>query len=368
MRVVTSGPNRHRGIAGVIALVLLATFCLPALSASVDQKRFASYLEKHANGWIDWDNGLIYGIGRGYLKKNRNNRPLSQGVAGVLASGSIVKLASGIHLDDARTLESLGAGRVTIKLEAFLKDKEHRSEFVDDGNDPYYEVIKVAKMKGVSGLTAKLLKHLDEVPDWRDFPIRPLKPLAELDDSDQPWLVLDARELADNTAVEPAMFPKIVSETGETVYELSKVEEAALVNRGMMRYVVSDQTPADLRTDRQLLDRLLARAENVFAVREARAETVERSLQVPVGPALSRDPARKSRKKRGRYIVKTAKGVQGLAKTNLVISSRDAMDLKAEDSSSKILRKCRVLVIASSPIGGIEGALPRRLAMHSGPR
>jgi hypothetical protein len=350
-------------LAGVIALAVLCTFCLPAISASVDEKRFDSFIEKHANGWIDWDQGLIYGIGRGYLNKNRNNRPLSQGVAGVLASGSIVKLASGIHLDDARTLKSLGSGPVTIKLEAFLKDKKHQSEFVDDGNDPYYEVIKVAKIRGVSGLTAKLLKHFDTVPTWRDFPIRPLKPRADLDDANQPWLVLDARGLANNDRMEPAMFPKIVSETGETVYELSKVEEAALVNRGMMRYVVSDKTPAELRADRRLLDRLLAEAESAFAVREARAETVAKSLQIPVFPSTT-PPARSRKKKRGRYIVKSATGVQGLAKTNLVISAQDALDLKGEDLSSRIFQKCRVLVILSSPIGGIEGGLTNRLAMN----
>ncbi|MDT8335579.1 MAG: hypothetical protein RQ753_07765, partial [Desulfurivibrionaceae bacterium] len=359
MRATEHGNGRIR-FSRLLALVLFCTLCLPGISASVDEKPFASFIEKHANGWIDWDQGLIYGIGRGYLGKNRNNRPLSQGVAGVLASGSIVKLASGIHLDDASTLESLGSGAVTIKLEAFLKDKEFQSEFVDDGTDPYYEVIKVARMRGVSGLTAKLLKHFDTVPTWRDFPIRPLKPRAELDDKDQPWLVLDARHLADNDRIEPAMFPKIVGENGETVYELSRVEEAALVNRGMMRYVVSDQTPAELRADHRLIDRLLARAENVFGVREARAQTVEKSLAVPLFRAKSGDADSGKRKKRGRYIVADVQGVQGLAKTNLVISARDAMDLKAEDSASKILRKCRVLVIVSSPIGGIEGSLPAR--------
>jgi len=359
----------RRNIAGIsraIALALLCTLCLPGISASVDEKSFDSFIEKHANGWIDWDKGLIYGIGRGYLKKNRNNRPLSQGVAGVLASGSIVKLASGIHLDDARTLESLGSDRVTIKLEAFLRDKEYQSKFLDDGNDPYYEVIKVAEMKGVSGLTAKLLKHLNAVPTWQDYPIRPLKPRAELDDGDQPWLVLDARGLANNERVQPAMFPKIVSENGETVYELSKVEEAALVNRGMMRYVVSDKSRDELQADLSLLDRLLAEAENILGPRAAWAETVEKSLQVPVFRAKPEGTTPNMRKKRGRYIVKDVQGVQGLAKTNLVVSASDAMELKSEDSASKILQKCRVLVLVSSPIGGIEGALPARLAMLAG--
>ena len=366
MRVSKISLGASRRLVKVLALVLLCTFCLPGISASVDEISFGSFIEKHGNGWIDWDKGLIYGIGRGYLSKNRNNRPLSQGVAGVLASGSIVKLAAGIHLDDARTLETLGSGRVTIRLEAFLKDKQHKSTFVDDGNDPYYEVINVASMKGVSGLTAKLLDHFSTVPSWRDFPVRPLKPRAELDDNDQPWLVLDARGLANNEQVQPAMFPKITSETGEIIYELQKVEEAALLNRGMMRYVVSDEPSSTLRSDHLAIDRLLARAGIIFGVDEARAETVEKSLQVPVFQSKSSVTKKTKRKKRERYIVKDVKALQGLAKTNLVVSAQDAMHLKAEDSASKILQKCRVLVLVSSPIGGIEGTLPTQLAMNSG--
>ncbi|MBU1737117.1 MAG: hypothetical protein KKG35_03190, partial [Proteobacteria bacterium] len=221
----------NRRFVRVASLVALCLFCLPAISASVDASRFSAYIEKHANGWIDWDQGLIYGVGRGYLSGNNNSKPRAQGAANLLASASIVKLAAGIHLDDRRTLETIGSGRVTIKLNAFLQDKQIQSTFVDNVPDPYFEVINVALMKGVSGLTAKLLDHFGSEPSWRDFPVRPLKPRAELDDGDQPWLIIDARGLAENEQVQPAMFPKIKSETGETVYELSQVEEAALLNR-----------------------------------------------------------------------------------------------------------------------------------------
>ena len=45
-----------------------------------------------------------------------------------------------------------------------------------------------------------------------------------------------------------------------------------------------------------------------------------------------------------------------------MISAEDAVKLKAEDSSSRILKKCRVVVIVSSPIGGVEGTIPTLLA------
>jgi hypothetical protein len=364
-----SRKSSGRRAARIVALIVLGLFCLPAISASVDENRFEAYIERHANGWIDWQNGLIYGIGRGYLSKNRNNRPLSQGVGGVLASGNIVKLAAGLHLDDARTLESLGDGKVTINLKAFIRDKQYQSTYVENDGDPYYEIVKVASMKGISGLTAKLLDHFSQDPVWQDLPVRNLEPRADLADAGQPWLLLDARGLTDNRQIQPALFPKVKSETGEEIYQVKGVEEAALINRGMMSYVVTSASAEELRNDASLADGILARAGLLFGVGEASASTIERSLsqiptpgQAPAPPAVEETAPPLKRQKRGRYIVAEVKDVQGLAKTNLVVSSADAMELRAEDANSQILQKCRVVVLVSSPIGGIEGALPGRLA------
>lgn len=357
--------------ARVVALLALCLFCLPAISASVDESRFNAYVEQHANGWIDWQNGLIYGIGRGYLSKNRNNRPLSQGVGGVLASGNIVKLAAGLHLDDSRTLESLGSGTVTINLTAFIRDKQFKSTYVENGDDPYYEIVKVADLRGISGLTAKLLDHFSKAQDWQDLPVRNLEPRADLGDEGEPWLVIDARSLGQNERPQPALFPKIKSETGQEVYDVKQVEEAALINRGMMSYVTTAASAEELRSDARLVDRLLASAGLIVGVNEAQAKTELRSLGIPVGPAVAAESEapRAERQKRGRYIVKNAKEVQGLAKTNLVISAEDALELQAEDANSQILKKCRVVVVVSSPIGGIEGALSGdRLALLTSAR
>jgi len=349
---------------GTIALVIVSLLVLPSISASVDDQRFQAYIERHANGWIDWKNGLIYGIGIGDVKKNRNNRPLAQGVAGVLASGNIVKLAAGLYLDDARTLKSLGGGRVVIKLKAFIRDRVYRKTFHENNGNPYYEVIKVASMKGISGLTAKLLDTLEKDPVWRDLPIPTPEERAALEDDGGPWLVLDARNLPNGEKVQPALLPRIKSETGEDVYDVTKVEKAALINRGMMSYVVTDVPAADLRADSRILDRILAAAGIFAGVREATAATREGTLsEIPMfgghaSPAPATPPSKRPRRRRGRYIVADVKQVQGLAKTNLVISARDALELKAEDASSQILRKCRVIVVVSSPVGGVEGRLP----------
>ena len=346
----------------VVLFALICLLCSPAVSFSFDENDLEAYLERHPNGWIDWKNGMIYGIGRAYLSKNRNSRPLSQGTAKVIASGNIVKLASGLHLDDKATLESLGEGNVSINLNAFIRDREFQSTYVENNGDPYYEVIQVADMKGISGLTAKFLNYLSKNPVWKELPIRSLEPRADLGDDQGPWLLVDARNLPYDQKVQPAIFPKILSKNGDQIYSVGSVEEEALVKRGMVSYVTTDISGSDLRVvDSRRIDELLERIGMVFEVRAAAATTIERSIpNIPVPAKITE--VKIERQRRGKYIVVDAQNVEGLAKTNLLVSAEDAKALQVEDASSQILKKCRVVVIVSSPVGGVEGSLPMMLA------
>lgn len=327
---------------------VLFTLCLllmPAISRSVDSSLLQPYIERHANGWIDWQNGLIYGVGRAYLDQNRT-WPRTQGAAGVIASGNILKLAAGVHLDDKNTLETLGRGKVVVKLKAFMRDRQYESKNVEDVARPYCEVVRVASIKGIDGLTAKLLNYLqNNTQEWRDFPIP--KRQEQLTDESQPWLVLDARGLEGADQAKPALFPKITSDSGEVIHNVKNADEAAVVNRGMMQYVVSGASKQNLRSEKNSLEHILATAGYYLAPSEALA-------------------ADGKRQKRGQFIVKDVQATQGLAKTNLVISEKDAQQLKAEDKSSQILKNCRVIVVVSSPIGGIEGNRTQYLASASG--
>jgi len=320
--------------------------CLITLLTSVAMSAehpFDPLIEKHPDGWIDWDKQVVYGVGKGYLHLNADSSNKALRAAKVLALQSILKVAAGIRLDDRQTLETLGKGQVVIHLKAFVRFSEHQSVFINQTPHPYHEVTLRAPLTGVEGLTAKLLSHLKQTPQtWQDFPTRTDRTLDE--QADQPWLVLDARPTAASAKLQPALFPKIVTPSGNVVYELKSVDEEALVQRGMASYVVS-ATPAEkLQARSKPMEGLLARIDALLTTREAHAQD------------------KPKRQKRRRYIVKKIQEVQGLMRTNLVISENDARQLTEEDASSQILKKCRVIVIAASPIGGIEGQLMRYLA------
>ena len=309
----------------------------PAISGSVDNQPFSPYVESFENGWIDWDKGLIYGVGKAYLHSNRNIKARTKRAAGLIAFGHILKMAAGVNLDDQRMLKSLGPEEITIQLKAIIKAKDHSSKFIEMVGQDHFEVIKVASMKGVDGLSSKIIRNMKETP-WREIPIKSKK--QSLDDDNEPWLILDARKLSLNNRVEPALFPKIITTSGETIYSLGKVEENAVTERGMARYVVSETPANQFNPDSKPIVNLLGQIDALLSVQEAHARQIER------------------RKKRRNFIVKEIKEAGGLAKTNLIISETDARLLKAEDSSSKILKKCRVVVVVSTQnIGGIEGML-----------
>jgi len=304
---------------------------LPTISRSVESSPFFEpYSEKHANGWIDWQNGLIYGIGRGYLDQNRS-WPRAQGAADVIASGNILRLAAGINLDDRTTLESLDQGKVVIQLKALMRDRPQQSKNIEDVARPYW-VVRVASIRGNDSLLAKLLGHLQaSSPEWRNFPLRQEQSL--LTDDNQPWLVLDARKLERSEPANPALFPRIISISGEVIHCVKNAEAAAVINRGVMQYVVSSASRQSLRSAETSLAHILAAADYYLSPPEAQAAAAKSQKRTP-------------------FMVMEVLATHGSARTNLVISTEDANQLKVEDKASQILKNCRVIILVSNLIAG----------------
>ena len=324
-----------RGAALWIFLLLLL-LCVPAWAEEVP---FEPYVESRPQGRIDWDRGVVYGVGKGYPHQNQGSRTKALRAGQALALQSILKVAAGVRLDDRETLETLGAsGRVEIQLSALVRYEEHETEWVEDRDSPYVRVTYKAPLKGVEGLTRRLITELREAPEgWDRFPIQERRP-APAPGQPKPWLVVDARDLPQVDRVQPALFPRIQTEDGRIVYDLDRVNEAALVERGMARYVVLDpRHDALLATGPAFLSRL-------------------RALLSP-SAAWAQD--KKRRKRGGGYVMTGAQAAQGLKKTNLVISEEDARRIQESDASNDVLKECRVIVIVSGTVGGIEGELFR---------
>lgn len=314
---------------GNLLLWACAALCLMASPCPAQEVPFSPYVETVPQGRIDWDQGMLYGVGKGYPHLNQGSRARALRAAQALALQSILKVAAGVRLNDRETLESLGAsGRVEIQLRALVRYQEHETTWVSQKEQPYVRVVYKAPLKGIEGLTRRLISLLQN-SSWERLPLSdPSPPPQEA----PPWLVVDARDL--DQTVQPALFPRILTDQGETLYDLGSVREAALAERGMARYVTLSRAHDQLLASGA---RFLARVRSLFSLHRAWAQP--------------------RRVKRGQLIITSAKQAQGLKKTNLIISQKDAKKIRAQDASSDILKECRVIVIVSGTVGGIEGEL-----------
>jgi hypothetical protein len=322
-------------LAGLFLLLLLCTFLW---AAGVE---FLPFIETFPSGKADWDAGYFYGTGQGYPHLNEGSKAKALKVAQANALSAILQVASGLRVDDRRTLGDLERERVVIQIRGLIQYEPHEQQFVQEGKEPFYRVTYRAPMKGVKGLTQQILTHLRPQPAAGGEIGR--GELSGSEDETSPWLVLDARGLSRQSRARPAIFPKIVTEKGETVSDFTTVEERALVEKGMARYVVSDKSREDL----------------MGMTQQERAAGLLRLLSPPCAFAQEKG----ERKRQAKFIVKDVTQVQGLTKTNLVVSDADAKEIREEDASSQILKKCRVIVVVSSSLGGIEGSLSGPLAL-----
>ena len=322
-------------------LLILTTFLFVSPVQASD-KGFFSYIEQLPSGNIDWNEGYFYGIGLGYPHLNDGSKAKALRVAQAGALSAILQVASKVRVDDTHLLKDLVREKLIIQIKGLVRYEPYKREFIRKKPHSFYKVVYRAPLSGVEGLTTRLLNQLrTQSSSWKDLP-QPGRS-GDVDDSSRPWLVLDARGLEKQAPVQPAIFPKIVTEKGETLYEANKVDEEALKKRGMAKYVVSDKSREDLAS--------------------CPAQPPWDWLLDLVAPCAAQAQERQRRKRRGQYIVKDVQGVQGLMKTNVIISESDAKSIRKEDASNQILKKCRVIVIASSSLGGIEGKALKYLAL-----
>jgi hypothetical protein len=308
---------------------------LPPVSGAAGAT-FLPFVEPFPQGKVDWANGYFYGTGRGYPHLNDGSGARATKVAQARALSAILKVASGLQVDDRRVLADLENERMVIEIKALIRYELFEETWVQEGAEPFYRVTYRAPMRGVNGLTKRLLPYVKTGTG-------PAATGGErVPDDEGPWLVLDARNLGPEARVQPALFPKIVSAAGGILSDLHTVDEEALARRGMARYVITHRSPEEIMAGLQ--------------------PEGPRGFLRFLGPAWAMAEEKTDRKRQRTYVVKDVTRVEGLAKTNLVISEADAREIQHEDAASQILKRCRVIVAVPGSLGGIEGGVPTRLA------
>ncbi|MCU0723735.1 MAG: hypothetical protein MUC63_09000 [Planctomycetes bacterium] len=169
-------------------------------------------------------------------------------------------------------------------------------------------------------------------------------------------VIIDARGLQEEGGLSPALFPKVefVDKDGnkQTVYDLSEVEDGPAKNNGMVQYVNSN-------TPFEKISRLAGPRTLVLRASELREGSVRLAgIRLPVcfQEGVDFTGPKGEQKKKVEYKFK-AVHVSGVTNANIVITARDALELKKTDEAAKVLSKCKVIIIAGGDIAGKEGSL-----------
>jgi hypothetical protein len=202
-----------------------------------------------------------------------------------------------------------------------------------------------------------------ETPEPGEVEPEPVEPTEE-EPSEYDEIIIDARTPAEGGAApNPALFPQVQfeDEKGDThaVYDLSEVEEETVSEAGMVEYVNSN-------TPFEKISMLAGPKTLVLRATALRGQVIRvAGLNLPIFFQEGVDFGGKkgAKKKKFQYKFRAVK-TSGLQKANIVISAKDALELKKTDEAAKVLKKCKVIIISGGDIAGKKGqrSLDRKLA------
>jgi len=264
-------------------------------------------------GGIDWENRVIYSVGDGVMPPNAISaaqaRVRAKRAAIDEAYGRMIEMANEVRVDaESTTRNYVNENRIVrTKVSGMVKNAEIvKINQLEDGS---YQIMMKMPMDGVKGLGSALLpvqmerirkvrvisstSKEDMMAKTKSFsPKSVLQPTSKKTEN-YTGLIIDTKGLG----AKPAMYPKILVENGDSIYDVSSANPNATIEEGLVAY-------------RMNLDA---------------AKQVSRIGSNPL-------------------IVKAQK-VSGKYKADIVISDSDAQKIYQADSKSGILGEAKVVVV-----------------------
>ncbi len=276
----------------------------------------------------------------GFLKSEGVGKKGSRRAAELVARGNALKTLIMLNLHaDARFQEYFNRQtQVRLTIQNVLIQNAGIQEMPADPKQPDdVKVMVHIPFYGVSGLTSFLL-------DAQEMSLEPLTGKSAPSSQEPPssdeftGIILDVRHIP---AMEPALFPIVLSEEGEVLYRASQVKKDILKNQGMVDYVREDDLKISGRTgERPLIIRplLLASADD---------------SDLPY-LLLTQAQTRKRRRK-GNSLTVEATGNNGQIPVNVVVSVEDARKIKQLNDQYQIDQEGKYTILIGGEIGGVQG-------------
>jgi hypothetical protein len=185
-------------------------------------------------------------------------------------------------------------------------------------------------------------------------PTEPAEPTEE-EPSEYDEIIIDARAPTEGgSRPNPALFPQVQFQDPKgnthTVYDLAEVEDESVSESGMVQYVNSN-------TPFEKISRLAGPRTLVLRASAVRGEALKvagLNLKIFFQEGVDFGGKKGAKKKKFNYKFRAVK-TAGLQKANIVISAKDALELKKTDEAAKVLKKCKVIIISGGDIAGKKG-------------
>ncbi len=314
---------------------------------------------------IDWAGGFVVAYGVGIPKERSDAKEadrrkaqdflMAKRAAQLRATRRAVELLADVRLNRAGKADS-----PTYKksIEAFVKGAEH-AEFKSgrDADMPYYiDKVKVP-LWGVKGLSASLWAAYSKAYGARGHAAAPRPELEE-----EYIIVIDAR----GAECPPHLFPRVVTEGGTVVYDITLVNKETAQRNGMARFgYLKEDIPFE-KLEETLKEAFLG-ATGSYAFWDD-GETYAAFLDGDDDKPAEKpeDKPKKKRRKRKKIRVVKGKKAQDKKDASVVVSEADAKKMKDADKETDSLKGGKVIILTDSRVAGKEGRIiifgPTRLA------
>ena len=312
-------------------------------------------IQKFTGGEINWEDGYIVVTGGAKLKgKDAKSEAEAKRAAQVDAYTRALEIVNGMNIDPDQTVASRikKSPETEYKLQGLIRGSDIISEKNADKN---YQVMIKVPLRGIMGIQ-KPFVNKKENSGFQPSP-------KEAKKDEFTGVVVDARGLG----LKPALFPQIVDEDGNVVYDVKMVEAASLIERGGAAYVVGDlETSNDTKGAFIKGDILFVSAINVlpspaYGLSSGISSNLLQELVVdPVSTFKLIAQAAKPRiviRQGPRPVNTKARKTTGTTRSRIVVSRKAASQIREADKKTMVLRTARVVVITDSMIGGTEGKM-----------
>lgn len=314
---------------------------------------------------IDWAGGFIVAYGVGIPKERSDAKEadkrraqdflMAKRAAQLRAVRRAVELLADVRLNRAG---KAGSPTYRKSIEAFVKGAEHTEHKSGRDADPPYYIDKVKiPLWGVKGLSASLWAAYSKAYGATRHAAAPRTDLDE-----EYVIVIDAR----GAECPPHMFPRIVTEGGVVVYDITLVNKETAQKNGMARFgYLKDDVPFEKLEETLKEASLSGNGSYAFL---GNGETYAAFLDGDDEKPAEKPQDKPKKKRRKRKKIRVVKGKKAKDKKNasVVVTEADAKKMKDADKETDSLKGGKVIILTDSRVAGKEGRIiifgPTRLA------